>query len=148
MSHRRAVFLLLLTIYVLFILDLAWFQFPSRNPTVNVVPFRTIVADWTQGGRDFVVNFLGNIVAFVPIGMVPRVVRSRRGGAGQAALFSLGLSLLIEGVQYASGRRYADVDDLILNTSGGVLGHFMLSFFPARRRGPAAFERQRPAGEG
>ena len=71
MSLRRAVILLLLTIYVLFILDLAWFQFPGRNPTANVVPFHTIVADCKEGGRDFVVNFLGNIVAFVPIGMMP-----------------------------------------------------------------------------
>jgi glycopeptide antibiotics resistance protein len=147
MGRCRAVALLLLGVYILFLLNLAWFQFPSPNPTVNVRPFRTIAADWTMGGRDFVVNFLGNIVAFVPIGMIPRVARPRRAGVGTAAQFSLGLSLLIEGIQYATGRRFADVDDLILNTFGGVLGHYTLSLLAAMQRGTRAFGR-RPAGDG
>ncbi len=138
--------LLLLAIYVLFLLDLALIQFPSRNPPPNVVPLRSIIGDWKSGGREFVVNFLGNIVAFVPIGMMPQLARPRRAGAWHAALFSLSLSVLIEAVQYATGRRVADVDDLILNTAGGVLGHCTLSLFLSWRRGPIDFETERPAG--
>jgi glycopeptide antibiotics resistance protein len=147
MSRRRAVILLLLAIYVLFLLDLALLQFPIRDPPTNVVPLRSIIDDWRKGGRGFVVNFLGNIAAFMPIGMIPHLARPRRAGAWHAALFSLSLSLLIEGVQYATGRRIADVDDLILNTSGGVLGHCSLSFFLSWPSGTIVSKRERPAGD-
>jgi glycopeptide antibiotics resistance protein len=147
MNCRRAAIWITLTVYLLFLLDLTWLQFPSRNPPTNVVPLRSIIADWRKGGRDFVVNFLGNIVAFVPIGMIPRLARPRRASAWHAALLSFSLSLLIEGVQYATGRRVADVDDLILNTSGGVLGHCTLSLFVSWGRGPKDLEGVRPARE-
>jgi glycopeptide antibiotics resistance protein len=40
-------------------------------------------------------------------------------------VFSLGLSLVIEGGQLYSGRRTPDVDDLILNSLGGFLGYLL-----------------------
>ena len=123
MKIRRAVVLLMFAAYVLFLLDLALLQFPARNPAPNFVPLRSIVGDWRSGGREFVVNSLGNIVAFLPIGMIPRLARPRCSGVRNAAVFSLSLSVMIESVQYITGRRVADVDDLILNTLGGVLGY-------------------------
>jgi glycopeptide antibiotics resistance protein len=147
MNCRRAAIWTTLTVYLLFLLDLAWLQFPNRDPPTNVVPLRSIIADWKKGGRNFVVNFLGNIVAFVPIGMMPRLARPRRARGWHAALFSFSLSLLIEGVQYASGRRVADVDDLILNTSGGVLGDWILSLFRSWSRGAMDSKWVRPDGE-
>jgi glycopeptide antibiotics resistance protein len=127
MSFRRVVIFLLFSTYVLFLLDLALLQFHSRNPVANPVPLRSIIGDWTSGGRGFVVNFLGNIVAFMPIGMIPSLAWPRRAGFREAVLFSLALSAMIEAVQYTSGRRVADVDDLILNTLGGLLGYCVLS---------------------
>ena len=146
MSLRRAVVLLVLSVYVLFILDLAWLQFPSHYPPPNVVPLRSIIGDWRNGGREWVVNFLGNIVAFIPIGMIPPLARPRRPSAWQAAWFSLSLSAMIEAVQYGSGRRVADVDDLILNTLGGVLGYCLLRLSYWCRSGSSDDESGRPAG--
>ncbi len=37
--------------------------------------------------------------------------------------WGLGVSLLIEVLQGISGRRVADVDDVILNTLGGLMGY-------------------------
>jgi glycopeptide antibiotics resistance protein len=147
MTLRRAVLLLLLSTYVLFLLDLALLQFPNRSPAPNPIPLRSIIGDWMVGGRAFVVNFLGNIVAFMPIGMIPPLARPRRAGAWQAALFSLSLSAMIEAVQYATGRRVADVDDLILNTAGGLVGYYALSLSNSRRRVPVDGESDRPAGK-
>ncbi len=100
MSIRRALVLVLLSAYVLFLLDLALLRFPSRDPVPNVVPLRSIIGDWRSGGFPFVVNFLGNIAAFVPIGMIPPLAWPRRAGAGKSALFSLAFSAMIESVQY------------------------------------------------
>jgi glycopeptide antibiotics resistance protein len=49
-------------------------------------------------------------------------------------------------VQYCTGRRVADVDDLILNTVGGVLGYGLLRLSLARRAASVDAEKPRPAG--
>lgn len=146
MSVPRAVALLLISVYLLFLLDLAWLQFPSHYPQPNVVPFRSMISDWRTGGREWLVNFLGNIVAFIPIGMMPGLARPRSGRVQHAAVFSLALSAMIEVVQYGSGRRVADVDDLILNTAGGVLGYGLLWLALGRRDRTAAAKSGGPAG--
>jgi glycopeptide antibiotics resistance protein len=133
MISRRILLLLLLTLYVVFLLDLALFQFPGVNPPPNFIPLHSMIGDWSRGGREFVVNFVGNIVAFIPIGLIPPLARPRQATARHAALFSLSLSAIIEVAQYASGRRVADVDDLILNTLGGLLGYFLLGWLIGRR---------------
>ena len=119
---RRYVLAAILAGYLAFLFDIALFQFPSTNPQANWVPFRTMINDWRQGGQEFVVNFVGNVVAFVPIGLLPTLIRIRRTTVRQMALLSLSISLTIEVGQYISGRRVPDVDDLILNTVGGVVG--------------------------
>jgi glycopeptide antibiotics resistance protein len=126
MRPWRILLLLLLSIYVLFLFNLTLFQFPSSHPPPNLIPLRSIVGDWRVGGRIFVVNFLGNIVAFMPVGVIPSVVRPGRTMVWHAASFSLLLSAIIESGQYVSGHRVADVDDLILNTLGGLLGYVTL----------------------
>jgi len=147
MSVRRAAVLLLLWVYVLFILDLAWLQFPSLHPTPNFIPMHSIVGDWEGGGRELLVNFVGNIVAFIPIGMIPPLAWPRRARARHAAAFCLAMSTLIEVVQYMTGRRVADVDDLILNTVGGVLGYGILRLSCRRRTDlRPEQENERPAG--
>ena len=123
----RMILATVLGIYIIFLLDLAWFRFPATHPEPNWVPLRSIIRDWRNGGWGFVVNFLGNLVAFLPMGLFPPLIRLRRTALWHAALFSLSISLAIEAGQFISGRRVPDVDDLILNTLGGALGYLALS---------------------
>ncbi|MHB1561431.1 MAG: VanZ family protein [Isosphaeraceae bacterium] len=111
----------------MFLLDLTLLRFPASRPGHNAIPFRSVIHDWRSGGSPFVWNFVGNLVAFLPFGMIPSSLRWRRTGVGPAAAFSLACSALIESIQYLSGRRVADVDDLILNTAGGMLGYGLLT---------------------
>lgn len=74
-----------------------------------------------------VLQFVLNIVLFVPWGVLVRRFFSR--GIVFATLSGLGLSLLIELTQYTGvwglygcAFRLADVDDLIANTSGSLVG--------------------------
>jgi glycopeptide antibiotics resistance protein len=129
---RRMILAIVLAVYIIFLLDIALFRFPASHPRANWVPFRSIIHDWRNGGWGFVVNFVGNLVAFLPMGMLPPLIRAGHTALWQVALFSLSISFAIEAGQYISGRRVPDVDDLILNTMGGALGYLALSCGRAR----------------
>jgi glycopeptide antibiotics resistance protein len=68
------------------------------------------------------------------MGLIPPLILRRRITPRQVALFSLTLSLMIEVPQFLTGRRVADVDDLILNTAGGLLGYAMVVLVRGRSR--------------
>jgi glycopeptide antibiotics resistance protein len=79
-----------------------------------------------------------NVLLFVPLGVILRW-RYRR-GALTAVIAGLGVSLLVETTQltgiwgvYPCAYRYFDVDDLITNTTGALLGSF-LSWLVLRHR--------------
>jgi glycopeptide antibiotics resistance protein len=141
---RRRILAILLIAYLVFLLDIALFRFPAAHPTVNIVPFRSMINDWSQGGWPFVINFVGNIVAFVPMGLLPPFLFKRPTRLWELLVFSLAVSLLIEGGQLVSGRRVPDVDDLILNVLGGYLG-YLLSGFVRARHGSACQRRTDPS---
>ena len=118
--------MLVLVLHVLLLLDMTLRWFPRQAPSRNLVPFRTIAYDLTVGGWDFYVNVLGNIVAFIPFGFLPPLISRRRlswAGVGAAgALFSAA----IVGSQFLLGTRVTDVDDVLLNATGTLIG-FMVA---------------------
>ena len=102
----------------------------------NLVPFRTIAEYFgvLRGGNVtlFLVNFAGNILVFVPLGLLPPLLWRRCRGAWGAALPAL-CSLFVELCQIFTGRS-VDVDDLILNTLGGLLGWLLARLLLRRSR--------------
>jgi glycopeptide antibiotics resistance protein len=110
---------------------------------INLVPFRekwpAIVClaagcSWRREARSIVVfDLLGNLLVFVPYGAALAVATLRgknRTPAGRAgrrwwfSIFAAGfcLSLGIELAQLAVPGRVTDIDDLILNVTGTLLG--------------------------
>lgn len=82
--------------------------------------------------RYFTYLFVGNLVWFAPAGVLTRL---RGGKLWQAALAGLGLSLLVEAGQFLLGSGVSELDDLVLNTCGAVLGYTAAClFFRLRRR--------------
>ena len=73
------------------------------------------VGNW----RYFAYLFVGNLIWFAPAGVL---VRLRGGKLWQAALAGFCLSLLVEIMQFVLGSGVSELDDLILNTCGAVLG--------------------------
>ena len=69
--------------------------------------------------RYFCYLFVGNLLWFAPAGVL---VRLRGGKLWQAAPAGLGLSLLVETLQFVLGSGVSELDDLILNTLGAVIG--------------------------
>ncbi|SDK99789.1 VanZ family protein [Paenibacillus marchantiae] len=123
----------------------------------NLVPF-TFVKDimketpivWSQPasymgmiqGRAFL-QVLFNVMLLMPLGVYIRYFWQKRSYWKQALLSGFGLSLFFEITQitgfysfYDCPYRLFDVDDLLLNTSGTILGFFaapiLLALFPSR----------------
>lgn len=63
--------------------------------------------------------FVGNLVCFMPAGILIRLCCGR---FWQAVLAGFALSLLIETAQFVLGSGLSELDDLILNTCGAMLG--------------------------
>lgn len=82
---------------------------------VNLIPFSRQIDP---------VGYFLNVVMFLPFGFLLPLLWGRRGTLPGAALRSLSFSALIEVSQLLSFRG-TDVDDLIMNTLGGVLGFLL-----------------------
>lgn len=88
--------------------------------SINLVPFATIRLEAGLLNRDLgLLNILGNIALFVPIGLF--AVLSGRFRVRGAVCLGVLLSVLVEMAQYVVGRS-SDVDDVLLNTVGVVVG--------------------------
>ena len=112
----------LMVAYLLILFGLTLGGFYNPGAPSNLVPFRSIEHDLRRGGAELVVNFVGNVVAFFPMGWAIPVLLGQRFAAWKVGLLSLALSATIEVLQGFSGMRVADVDDVILNTLGGLMG--------------------------
>ena len=86
------------------------------------------------GYRYVIVNIAGNIAAFMPFGFLLPMLTERRIHTGHALINTFLLSLCAETIQLLSRTGAFDVDDLILNTAGGVLGYWCYAVLFGRRR--------------
>lgn len=78
-------------------------------------------------------NLAGNILIFVPYGFFISMASKSR-GFFKTLFFSMGLSLCVEIVQLFTRVGSFDVDDILLNTIGGVIGYIIFSVCNRIRR--------------
>lgn len=105
-------------IYILLLYYIVTFQ-DNNYGTNNFIPFREILR-YNPTSKLFIKNVFGNILLFVPFGIfVTHYVRNNK---FYITLFlSILVSCSIEFAQSIIGRT-ADVDDIILNSIGGIIG--------------------------
>ena len=92
---------------------------------VNFLPLHSIIA-YLSGGTETLrrfsyANVVGNIAIFVPLGAYLPWLR-QRGHVAANLLIVAFASLLTEMIQWALGIGTADIDDLLLNCIGGLIG--------------------------
>lgn len=104
--------------------------FGQENYRYNLVPFREIERFWTyrkELGIHSFYNLAGNILGFVPAGFFIPVLWKNRRGFLFTVCITFQMSLLVEILQLVFRVGSFDVDDLLLNTLGGVLGYCLLT---------------------
>ena len=113
---------LLFIIYILLLFELLTGTENSSGIGINLVPFSEIFR-YDIGSAMFNYTVLGNILLLAPYGyFVARYIKSK--GVYQIFIISLITSFTVEILQVKIGRSF-DVDDIILNVIGGILGYFV-----------------------
>jgi glycopeptide antibiotics resistance protein len=99
----------------------------------NFVPFKSIVPLLSGRGNQLIamVNLFGNIIPFMPIGILaPLVVRSSSWQKALALGVVTGLTFEVMEVVFRVG--IFDVDDVILNSLGVIAGYGVFVIFKRR----------------
>lgn len=98
--------------------------------SANLIPFKTIKMYIRYyhdiNGFD---NLFGNILAFMPFGVFLPAIFTKMRHVGFILLHSFWLSLFIELFQLLSHFGEFDVDDILLNCFGALLGYCVYEFF-------------------
>ena len=112
---------------------------PGQVVEPNFIPLRTIgiyLANLDSGF--WLRNLVGNLVLLLPVGLVGPIVFPWMDRWWRVLLAAVALSLAIEVAQLWVPDRSADVDDILLNVAGALLGYAILWVLRIGSRRPLA----------
>ena len=134
-EHRLVLAWTLFIVYMVFLMYFLFFAeimgrtYIDRDYHYNLTPFREIrrfiVYRRTLGWFAVLSNLLGNVLAFVPFGMILPMLTTKCRNFFHIVLLGVDFSLFVETIQLISKVGSFDVDDLILNTLGAALGYLV-----------------------
>lgn len=135
-NHERFVFYkeflnLIFVIYVLILFQLLTDTEMNQTAGLNIVPF-TEIFRYKIGSPLFFSNVLGNILIFVPFGyFVSGYIKATK--TSHILFISIISSLTVELVQLQIGRSF-DIDDILLNVVGAIIGFLVFIAFGAIKK--------------
>jgi glycopeptide antibiotics resistance protein len=106
-----------------------WKMIKANFRRANLVPFTTILLFIKSrlAMRDIVGNLLGNILGFIPFGILVPMLFRQMSGLKQVLWGALIISFVFEMIQLIAVLGSFDVDDLLLNTIGAGIGYYIYS---------------------
>lgn len=132
-NHEKFVFYqeflnLIFIIYALLLFQLLTSNDVNVSSGINLTPFTEILR-YKVGSNGFYINVIGNILIFVPFGyFVSSYMKASR--ISHILFVSFVTSFTVECVQHYIGRSF-DIDDILLNVIGGILGFLIYIAFNA-----------------
>ena len=123
-----------LLVFFMFFSDDLGRQIQGRQRTYNIIPFKEIKRFWdmryTYGWGITIMNLVGNIAIFVPFGLLVPASAKKKYLKNFFTVMALtvALSAAIEVIQYITLVGAFDIDDIILNTAGGLIGYICYLF--------------------
>ncbi len=110
----------------------SYYRSYSTLPEYNLIPFKTIknlIVNYRYFEFEvWIYNLFGNIAAFIPFGLLQPVVLGVKRKFAATIGFSLLFLLAAETAQLVFRVGVFDVDDLILNMVGVIMGYFGYRF--------------------
>ena len=122
----KALLLIALVGYSVIVLYATILRFSGGYREVNFHLFRAWREAWNSFSPKNWANVLLNVAMFVPLGfLLPAIWKPFR--KWYLGIFAgLGVSAVIELIQLATNRGICDVDDLLANAFGAVIGYFLI----------------------
>ncbi len=139
-------------VYFLFFAESLGRTSVGREYHYNLVPFKEIHRYLTYydviGPYTVFLNIAGNVLAFVPFGLFFPLLSRKNRGFLKVTLISFEVSLLVELIQLVTRVGSCDVDDMILNTLGGMIGClcFKMMFLWHRMELKGAMDEEKTTG--
>ena len=146
-KHKKMIRMALKIIFGIYIILLIYFllfaestgrTYQGRTYQYNLTLFKEIKRFITYreslGMKAVILNLFGNVAAFLPFGMIVPMMNRRFRGFLPIVLLTFEFSLLVETIQLVCKVGSFDVDDLLLNTVGGILGYLMFAVMDRIRR--------------
>ena len=126
-------------IYMLLLYQLVTRVDINNGSGINIIPFKEILR-YDVHSKMFFYNVIGNIVLFMPFGyIISAYIKPKK--IWTNLLIAIIVSATIEFVQLNIGRSF-DIDDIILNTIGCILGYLVyIAFQAVYRHLPNIFKR-------
>lgn len=135
-------------LFIVYIVLLAYFLFFSErygrtagteyryNLTLFKEIRRFIMYRKNLGIESFIVNIFGNVFAFIPFGFVLPIISPNNRKFLNITLLSFELTVTIEIMQLLLKVGIFDIDDIFMNTCGGILGYlcFYICYKVIKRR--------------
>lgn len=107
------------------------YPLPGQVVDDNLVPFHTLAIYWRNPDSWFWMrNLFGNLFLLLPLGLLGPIALPALDRWWRIALVALLYSVAIEVIQLAVPDRSADIDDVIVNVAGALLGY--LAFVTVR----------------
>jgi len=103
------------------------YPLPGQVVHGNLIPFHTLATYLDNLGSWFWIrNALGNLALLLPLGLLGPIALAALDRWWRVALVALLISATIELLQLAVPDRSADIDDVLVNVAGALLGYAML----------------------
>ena len=117
----KEISVLLFILYVMCLFEIVTLQDYNYGLS-NYIPFKEIFR-YEVGSRLFIKNIIGNVLLFLPYGyFASDYLKSKK--ILPICFLTMLVSVTIEYVQLNIGRTF-DIDDVILNTMGGIFGYLL-----------------------
>jgi len=119
--HKEFLYLISI-IYIWLLFEILTMTELNSSSGMNLVPFSEILR-YDFGTRMFNYNVFGNIIIFIPFGyLIGNYVNPKK--IWPVIITTLLTSSVVEFVQLRIGRSF-DIDDIILNLIGGIVGYLL-----------------------
>ncbi|WP_186819737.1 VanZ family protein [Priestia megaterium] len=106
--------------------------FTNELSHVNIIPFHTLYEYFFQTNTNVdewnsvsLLNLTANVMLFLPLGFFVALIWKKYHSIKKVIILGLSVTCLIEFIQYFIGRS-SDIDDVLLNTFGTVIGYVVL----------------------